>query len=235
MHVIVLPDAPTLAEYAATAIADELRPGANLALAGGGTPRTTYQALKAMGVDWTGIDLWLGDERWVSMDHADSNARAAMEALGGSARASLLPIPWHAEVEPTVAADQYEALLRVRLSGTDDTISPGLVLLGMGDDCHTASLFPGTKALGVTDRDFVANWVEAKGVWRLTATLPFLHRSEKVIFLVQGEGKAAALREVLEGDGSTPASRVAAGANDVTWMVDEPAARLLTTTPCLRP
>lgn len=235
MQVVVLPDAGSLAEYAAAAIASELHPGANVALSGGGTPAATYRALRSLGIDWAGVDLWLGDERWVPMDHADSNARAAMGALGGPALASLLPIPWHAEVDPAVAAAQYEALLRVRLSGTGDVIRPGVVLLGLGDDCHTASLFPGTKALGVTDRDFVANWIEEKGVWRLTATLPLLHRSEKIIFLVQGEGKAVALREVLEGDGSTPASRVAAGAGDVTWIVDESSVQLLSSTPCLRP
>jgi 6-phosphogluconolactonase len=235
MQVIVLPDAASLAEYAAAAIANGLHPGSNLALSGGGTPAATYLALRSLGVDWTGIDLWLGDERWVPMDDPDSNAGAAMGALGGSAMASLLPIPWHAEVDPAVAADQYEALLRVRLSGKGDVIRPGIVLLGIGDDCHTASLFPGTRALEVTDRDFVANWVEEKGVWRLTATLPLLHRSEKILFLVQGEGKAAALREILEGEAASPASRVAAGAEDVTWITDESAAHLLASTPCLRP
>ncbi|NND85405.1 MAG: 6-phosphogluconolactonase [Acidimicrobiia bacterium] len=235
MRVTVLPDAPSLAAFAAGVVAEHLVPGVDIALAGGSTPKAMYEVLAERGASWDGVDCWLPDDRWVPMDHPDSNAGMAIATTRGGLRRSLLPIPFHPEVDPHVAAAQYEDLLRVRLGDPDGVIRPGLVLLGIGDDCHTASLFPGTAALDVTDRDVVANWVPTKDTWRITTTMPLLHRAQRLVFLVQGPGKADALAEVLEGDGSTPAALVAAGARDVHWLIDEAAAANLRTTPLARP
>jgi 6-phosphogluconolactonase len=235
MTVTVLPDAAALATFSAGLVAAYVRPGVDIALAGGSTPRAMYEVLADRGVDWTGVDCWFADDRWVPIDHPDSNAGMALEATRGAVRGSLLPIPHHDAVDPHIAAAQYEDLLRARLGDAGGVIRPGLVMLGIGDDCHTASLFPGTEALAVTDRDVVANWVPAKDAWRITTTMPLLHRAEQLVFLVQGPGKADALAEVLEGDGSTPAARVAAGGRDVHWLVDEAAAAHLRSTPLHRP
>ncbi len=235
MQITVLPTPGELAAHAALLVDDYLAPGRNIALAGGSTPRRMYGVLAQRGVSWDGVDCWFADDRWVPIDHPDSNAGMAIEATGGAVRRSLLPVPHHDEVDPHVAASQYETLLRTRIGDDEGVIRPGLVLLGIGDDCHTASLFPGTSALGVTDTDVAANWVPEKDTWRITATMPLLHRAERLVFLVQGTGKAAALAEILEGGGSTPAARVAAGTADVHWLVDEAAATGLRTTELHRP
>jgi 6-phosphogluconolactonase len=115
-----------------------------------------------------------------------------------------------------------------------ETPGPHIVLLGIGDDAHTASLFPGTDALDHDGNAYVANWVESKNVWRLTATIPMLHAADHLIFLVSGSEKAAALAEILEGELPVPAKMVADGANKVTWLIDEAAAMHLKTTKLTR-
>ena len=97
-------------------------------------------------------------------------------------------------------------------------------MLGMGDDGHTASLFPETDALEVTDRDYVANWVESKQTWRLTATFPALWAADRIVFMVTGANKAEVVREIIEDEVAYPAQRVAAGADDVLWLFDAAAA-----------
>ena len=108
---------------------------------------------------------------------------------------------------------------------------PDLVLLGMGDDGHTASLFPGTDALEVTDRSYVANWVAGKDTWRLTATFPLLWSAREIVFVVTGKAKAAMLARIIDQQEPLPAQRVAAGNPNTTWFLDEAAASLLTTNP----
>ncbi len=233
MRVHVLPDSAALAEYAATIIDRHLEPGGNLALAGGGTPAATYRALRH--VDWEPITLWLGDERWVPPDDAESNARMALAELGEDIAPSLLRIGWGPDLSPADAAARYAETLRTNIGDTSGIARPDLVLLGLGDDCHTASLFPGSTAVSVGDRDYVATWVETRQAWRLTATVPLLGRSQRILFLVQGGAKAPAVKEVLEGTGSTPAALVAAAAPRVEWVLDEAAAAELEATPLLRP
>jgi 6-phosphogluconolactonase len=101
-----------------------------------------------------------------------------------------------------------------------------MVILGMGSDGHTASLFPGSDALHATDRDFVATLVPDKG-WRLTATLGLLTRSRRILFLAAGEEKASAVAEVLSGGSDLPAAKVTARARDVVWLIDRAAASQL--------
>jgi 6-phosphogluconolactonase len=128
--------------------------------------------------------------------------------------------PW---LEPEESAAHYEATLRSLHPPDHD---PDLILLGIGPDGHTASLFPGTAALNVEKRWYVANHVTHLDAWRLTATLPFLHQAARVFFLVAGADKAATLTRIAAGE-DFPATGVAAGAKDVTWLVDEAAASQL--------
>ncbi len=237
MRVRVLENADILAEFAAAAIARLLREGARsgrvtLGLAGGSTPRATYTRLRDEEVPWERTDAWLSDERWVPPDHADNNGRMAREALLDHVPARFHPVPWNEHGAPEEAAGAYAATVASLTSRAGGGPRPDVILLGMGEDGHTASLFPGTAALDETERLYVANWVETLHTWRLTATYPLLHAARHVLFLVAGEGKAAPLARVLEGEGEPlPARRVMEGEGEVTWLVDRAAARALEATP----
>ncbi len=236
MRVRILSDADALAELAATTIARALsrvgHPRASLALAGGSTPRATYRRLIEEEVDWGRVDAWLGDERWVPPDHPRNNGRLAWDTFLHRLPATLHRVPYEEDLDPREAARRYEQTLGRIITSEDGRLRPDLVLLGMGEDGHTASLFPGEPALTETGSLYVATFVESKQSWRLTATLPLLHAARRIVFLVAGESKAGPLRAVLEGTGPPlPARLVAAGAEDVTFLVDEAAAEHLTTTP----
>ena len=101
----------------------------------------------------------------------------------------------------------------------------------MGEDGHTASLFPGSEALEAEDGLYLADWVEEKGTWRLTASMPLLWSARELVFLIQGEGKAGTLAEIIDDGRPFPAQRVAAGADSVRWMLDESAASRLRSIP----
>ncbi|HSL26786.1 MAG TPA: 6-phosphogluconolactonase, partial [Acidimicrobiia bacterium] len=195
----------------------------SVGLAGGSTPAATYRSMKGLPCHWDRVDVWLTDERWVPWDHEESNGRMAADALLSQVGGLFHRPRWAPWLEPDESAAHYEATLR-SLHPSDHP--PDLVLLGLGADGHTASLFPGTTALMVERRWYVANRVEAQRGWRLTATVPLLHRAREIFFLVTGEAKAACLAEVLAGKPS-PATTVAEGPAAVTWLVDRAAARLL--------
>ncbi len=178
-----------------------------VALSGGSTPKPLYQRLSAepsrSEVDWNRVHIFWGDERCVPPDHVDSNYRMAREAMLDS-----LPIPreqihrMEAErADREAAARDYEAAL-ARVFGVSTEGEPpslDLILLGMGPDGHTASLFPGTKALEETVRWVVVNRVPKFNADRLTMTKPILNRAREVLFLVAGGDKAEVLAEVLNG------------------------------------
>lgn len=233
MNVIVLPTPAALAKYAAGFVAMEIRQyetgRVNLGLAGGSTPKVMYQHLADADVEWDRVDVWLSDERWVPADHEDSNALLARTHLDAPA-AFHFPT-FDKDDDPHTAAEAHSDLLRDVIG---DNSGPHIVLLGIGDDAHTASLFPGTDALDHDGAAYVANWVESKDVWRLTATIPLLHSADHLIFLVSGSEKAAALAAILEGDEPLPAKLVADGAKKVTWLIDEGAAMHLTNTKLTR-
>jgi 6-phosphogluconolactonase len=228
MRVRVFDGPDGIAEFAATTIARKLNaPGrVTFGLAGGSTPRTTYTRLLEEDVDWSTVDAWVADERWVAPDHPDSNVRMARDTLLDRVPAQVHPVPWSAELDPHETARRYERKLVEILPEVNGVPHPDLVLLGIGDDGHTASLFPGTAALDVDDRWFVANWVPGKEAWRLTATLPLLHAARDLIFLASGSNKAAALERILVTDDQPdpPARLVMGGAADVTWLIDRAAA-----------
>lgn len=229
MNIISLPNADALAEYAAAYVADTIRDRSytNLALSGGSTPKAMHGYLRHLDVPWDTLDLWLGDERWVSPSDPESNARMARDTLTGLVNARLHEVPFGED--PTEAAAEYASTL----SNLFDT--PDLVLLGIGDDGHTASLFPDSPALNMNGT-YVAHFVESKDIYRLTATFDLLASAKKIVFLVSGPGKLGALTELIEGSADPlPARRVADNGADVTWLIDDAAGAGLTTTEVDRP
>jgi 6-phosphogluconolactonase len=224
------------AQRAAEAIA---RRGAfRVALSGGSTPRALYQRLATLkgtdgAIDWSRVHLFFGDERHVPPDHADSNYRMVKEALlthapipGANVHRIKTEMP-----DAGDAASNYEQAIR-----NEFHIQPGewprfdLVLLGMGPDGHTASLFPDTPVLYERSRIAAAVWVVSMQTWRVTLTPPVLNRARHVLFLVSGAEKAATLHAVLEGPPEPdrlPAQLIAPSDGLVHWYVDTAAAAQL--------
>ena len=209
-----------------------------VALAGGSTPRGLYEILARDPafhdhLPWDRTHVFWGDERYVPPDHPDSNYRMVREALLARAPISasnVHPIP--AELsDPRDAASAYERVLRAFFDlGPAELPRFDLVILGMGKDGHTASLFPGGRAARERSRLVVAERVKALGAWRITLTLPVLNAAARVVFLVSGEEKAATLATVLGPKGATaglPAALVRPADGELTWLVDEAAAALL--------
>lgn len=178
----------------------------SVALSGGSTPKTMFEMLSAEPlrgqVPWTIVDLFWGDERCVPPDHKDSNYRMTKEALLDKAPippANIRRIPAE-EKPPSAAAEKYQRTLADYFSlKTGQLPRFDLVYLGMGDDGHTASLFPGTKALGETQRFVTQNFVDKFQSYRVTLTADAINNGKNVVFLLAGEGKAGRLKEVLEG------------------------------------
>ena len=193
----------TVVEDVAAAAAERLialRPR-SIALAGGRTPRALYERLSEHDLPWEKIDVWFGDERGVPLDHPDSNE--------GMARAALLdrvPARVHSLAAAGCDAAAYEAELRASCGGASPQLE--LVLLGLGADGHTASLFPGDAALEERERLVVR--VERPDHPRLTLTFPVLDAAAEALFLVTGAEKREALRRLLEGE-PIPAARVRSG------------------------
>jgi 6-phosphogluconolactonase len=213
-----------------------------VALSGGSTPRAAYALLATPGcaarVRWAQVHIFWADERGVPPDSPDSNYRLAREML-----LDKVPIPTAnvhrlaGEQPPMDAAVEYERVLRGVFGppgqGPVRGLPPprfDLIVLGLGADGHTASLFPGTPAVRERERWVVANSVEKLGGWRLTLTLPVLNAATNVIFLVSGQEKAARLKQVLEGprqSDAPPAAMVNPSAGNLLWLVDAAAASLL--------
>jgi 6-phosphogluconolactonase len=203
-----------------------------VALAGGSTPRAIYELLASTefkgAVDWARVFVFFGDERCVPPDDNESNYRMAREAL-----LDHVPIPpsnifrMKGELAPADAATEYEKELR-KFFPSLEWPRFDLILLGMGDDGHTASLFPGTDALNETERWVVSNHVEKLHTDRLTLTLPAINHAARIIFTVTGDAKTPVLKRVLKPASDTdklPASRVRAVDGTTEWHVDQRAAR----------
>lgn len=235
---------PGPAEVAAVAAAEVLarageavaaRGAFALALSGGSTPRALYALLAdrhgpfAARIPWERTQVFFGDERHVPPDHPDSNFRMVREAL-------LAHVPVPAENVHRIrgelpdadgAAAAYERELRAALG---EPPALDLVLLGLGEDGHTASLFPGSPALRERERWVVAPWVARLGTRRITLTLPALETARQVLFLVTGAAKSAALRRALRepaGAEPVPASRVRPRGGRLLWLADRAAAASL--------
>jgi 6-phosphogluconolactonase len=210
-----------------------------VALSGGSTPRSMYArlAVEPANVNWSRVQVLWGDERCVPPDHPASNYRMAREAL-----LDHVPIPAanvhriSGEDDPAKAATSYERVIRgvLRTPTGSPRDTPGaridLVLLGLGEDGHTASLFPGAVALHDGQRWVTAEYVEAVSAWRVTLSPVIINAAAEVAFLVTGVAKAAILRQVLEGPRQPhrlPAQLIAPTAGRVRWFVDAPAAAAL--------
>ena len=211
----------------------EARGRFTLVLSGGSTPKSLYAALTAKDLDWGKVHVYFGDERCVSPERQESNFKMAQEAL--LLRVKIPPENVHriqGEMESAeAAAAQYEEELKAAFGGSDGPPHFDLVLLGLGTDGHTASLFPGSSALDESERWVAANWVAKLSRNRITMTFPVLNRAALVIFLVAGDEKAEAVRRAIEGAPAgmeVPARRVDPPGGRVVWLLDRMAATKLT-------
>lgn len=209
----------------------------SVALSGGSTPKRLFSRLAVepyrSQVDWSSIRIFWGDERAVPPDHADSNFRMAKENL-----LDCVPIlPEHifrmeGERPAQEAAVRYESVLRGAFSANTTERIPcfDLILLGMGPDGHTASLFPETSALSEREQWVAAPWVEKFQTYRITLTPPVINAAKQVLFVVGGSDKDEAIEAVLEGSfqpNRYPAQLVNPVQGDMVWLLDREAASRL--------
>ena len=216
----------------------------SVALSGGSTPKAMFSILAEDPfkdtVPWESVYFFWGDERCVPPDHQDSNYRMATESLLSRVavpKENIFRIPAEDE-DHERAANEYElALMKFFVSGKKSGTAPlsnvprfDLVMLGMGPDGHTASLFPGTTALQVTDRVVVSNYVEKFKTFRITLTAPTINNARNVTFLAAGADKAETLKNVLEGPYQPelyPSQMIKPTNGALLWMIDHAAAKLL--------
>ena len=192
-----------------------------LSLCGANTPRPVYSGLSKVGLPWNAVQVTFGDERCVPPESDESNYRMAREAL-----LSHVPIPpenvfrMRGEIDPSAAAQEYEArLAEVAARFNEPRYAHDLLLLGIGDDGHTASLFPGSEALKETERNVVANFVPKLDTNRITFTFPLINAARHVCFLVNDPKKEPILQAILHGDSGYPAEAVNPASGKLTWLV----------------
>jgi 6-phosphogluconolactonase len=192
-----------------------------VALSGGSSPAAIYHELTLPTyreqVDWSKVLLFWGDERSVPADHHDSNYYMGMEA-----GLNQLPVPeenifrMHAESDLEVHAAAYDRLIKEHANGVFD-----LVMLGMGEDGHTASLFPNTDGLAITDRLVIANYVPQLETWRMSLTFPCINAAHNIHLYVLGEKKQQRLEEVLTGAPDRfPVQQIGTDEHPALWITD---------------
>ena len=206
---------------AALAERDQFR----LALSGGNTPRPVYTEFARMGHDlpWDRMVFTFGDERCVPPDDAQSNYRMARESLFVPAAVPEKSVMrMRGEIDPQLAAQEYQDGLDALAAQRGETIyRHDLILLGMGDDGHTASLFPGTTALEEKTRKVAANFVPKFDSWRITFTFPLIRQARHICFLVNANKNVALLEKVIQGDKQFPAAQVEPEDGALTWFLGE--------------
>lgn len=192
-----------------------------LSLCGGNTPRPVYALLAKAGLPWDQVQITFGDERCVPPESDQSNYRMARETL--LAGAPILPeniFRMRGEIDPDLAAREYDAKLAAVAGGFGEArYRHDLLLLGIGDDGHTASLFPGTSALEETARNVVANFVPKLNTHRITFTYPLIAAARRVCFLVSDPAKEPVAQAAIRGDTRYPSGRVRTEAGRVTWVL----------------
>jgi 6-phosphogluconolactonase len=201
-----------------------------IALSGGSTPKALHKLLAASPykeqIDWTKLHVFWGDERAVPFSDDRNNARMAYETL-----LNFVPVPpYHihvmrTDIAPEESAAEYEKILHFYFDSTPKSFD--LVLLGMGDDGHTLSLFPGTAAVHEEKAWAIAYFLKAQDMYRITLTKTIVNRAAKVAFLTTGDKKTHALREVLKGAYNPdvyPSQEIRPVAGELHWFVDEAAA-----------
>lgn len=197
-----------------------------IALAGGSTPKPLYEALARQSLPWQHIQVFWGDERYVAPDHADSNQNMARQAWLDKVdfpTDNIHPMPTSAH-NPRLDAQNYETELRQYFKiAEDDWPIFDVILLGMGDDGHTASLFPHTEALQV--KDCLVTVGNKDGQPRLTFTAPLINQARSVIFLVAGENKRPALKQIFatQADDHTYPARLIQPQEELWWLLDSSA------------
>ena len=199
---------------------------ATLALSGGSTPKPLYASMVSADLPWDKIYIFWGDERYVPHDHEKSNARMAREAWLNQVpipAENIFPMPTSAN-DPATDAEKYEETLK-KFFQPQASEFPALdfVLQGMGDDGHTASLFPHTQALNVCDRLVTVG--NHDGEPRISFTIPLINQGRKVVFLVAGENKQEALSQVFseDADPHTYPSKFIQSGTDCHWLLDDAA------------
>ncbi len=238
----ILPDKAALIERAYQLTVDCLKTAidqrgrATIALSGGGTPAPLYASMTQADLPWQQIYVFWGDERYVPHNHEQSNYRMAREAWLNHVPIppeNIFPMPTSAN-DPAADAVKYADTLKAFFQGSSEDVSelgfPALdfVLQGMGDDGHTASLFPHTEALAVRDRLITVG--NHNGEPRITFTVPLINQGRKVVFLVAGESKQTALSHIFstesaESEGQTYPSKLIQPASGVHWLLDAAAAK----------
>ena len=208
---------------------------ATLALSGGSTPRSVYALLGSepyrSQIPWDKVHLFWGDERCVPADHAESNYRMVKESLFNHITIPAANI--HrimAERGAAIAAQDYEVEI-MHVFGLSAGSMPvfDVILLGLGEDGHTASLFPGTAALEEKGRIVTDVFVQKLNTERITLSFPAINNAAHIIFLVSGAGKAPILAEVLHGPHKYPSQRIQPQNGEVIWLVDRDASTQLMT------
>jgi len=196
-----------------------------IALSGGNTPRPVYARLAviANGLPWELLHITFGDERCVPPDNQASNFRMVSETLLAPAAVPEKSVMrMRGEIDPQIAAQEYQDDLDLMATQRGEPIyRHDLILLGLGDDGHTASLFPETAALDERLRRVVANFVPKLNGWRLTFTFPLINHARHILFLVGAAKNPALIERVWKGDPQLPAARVDPLAGNVTWMIAE--------------
>jgi 6-phosphogluconolactonase len=207
--------------HAALAERDQFR----IALSGGNTPRPVYTEFARIGRDlpWDRVLFTFGDERCVPSDDPQSNFRMARESLfvlGAVPEKSIARM--RGEIDPQIAAREYQDRLDLLATQSGEKIfRHDLILLGVGDDGHTASLFPETAAVDEKVRRVVANFVPKFDSWRITFTYPLIDQARHVCFLANANKNPALLEKILDGAQEFPAARVAPVDGDLTWILAE--------------
>jgi len=197
VDLVVVSDAEAVAARGAQLLVEAAAAGEHIFFSGGSTPQRAYELAAVGDDDWSRSEVWWGDERCVPHDDDRSNFKLVDDSL--LSRLTRPPALVHrirSELGPEAAADEYHVLL--------DGVSPGLVLLGIGPDGHTASLTPGDPVLEVTDRRVAVTSGEYQGVRRMTLTYPELNRTRRLLWVVTGEEKVDALQKLIAQDPSTP-------------------------------
>jgi 6-phosphogluconolactonase len=194
-----------------------------IALSGGNTPRPVYTRLATVARDlpWELFRITFGDERCVPPDDQQSNFRMARETLFVPAAVPEKSIMrMRGEIDPQIAAREYEEHLDVLATQRGEPIyRHDLILLGLGEDGHTASLFPGTAGVEETTRRVIANFVPKFNSWRLTFTFPLINHARQICFLVDATKHKDLIERVIDGDPSFPASRVSPTAGGLRWIL----------------
>lgn len=210
-------------QHARSALAE--RDQFRVALSGGNTPRPVYTEFARIGreLPWDRVHFTFGDERCVPPDDPQSNFRMARESLFIPAAVPQKSVArMRGEIDPQIAAQEYQDGLDLLAAQRGEPIyRHDLILLGVGDDGHTASLFPETAALDEEVRRVVANFVPKFDAWRITFTFPLIVQARHICFLANANKNPALLEEILDGDQQYPAARVVPVNGDLTWILGE--------------